>query len=179
MAATLASASDGDQPAVPESPAGSRSCGCGRSARSRSLGRGGGPGFWPQVAAIGAGYAILIALAWRRREQAVAAIEERDGVRFYVEPSSALRPVQLVRTPGLHRDRSARRATRHRLRSRPDSSGSRHSGSRRRANAIAPPAAAASAAIPASTNAGAGTGRLGEPAGDRAADRRRAQEDDE
>ncbi len=47
--------------------------------------------FAPQVAAIGAGYAILIALAWRGRENAVAAIEERDGVRFYVEPSSALR----------------------------------------------------------------------------------------
>jgi hypothetical protein len=64
--------------------------------------------FWPQVAVIGAGYAILIALLWRRREHAVAAIEERDGVRFYVEPSSAIRPVQLVRTPGLYRDRAPR-----------------------------------------------------------------------
>jgi hypothetical protein len=63
---------------------------------------------WPQVAVIGAGYAILMALFWRRREHAVAAIEERDGVRFYVEPSSALRPVQLVRTPGLYRDRAPR-----------------------------------------------------------------------
>ena len=60
---------------------------------------------WPQVAAIGAGYAILIALIWRRREDAVTAIEERDGVRFYVEPSSAFEPVKLIRTPGLHRDR--------------------------------------------------------------------------
>ena len=60
---------------------------------------------WPQVAAIGAGYAILIALMWRRRDEAVAAIEERDGVRFYVEPSSALQPVKLIRTPGLYRDR--------------------------------------------------------------------------
>lgn len=60
---------------------------------------------WPQVAAIGAGYAIAIALAWRRRESAVAAIEERDGHRFYVEPSSALEPVRLIRTPGLYRDR--------------------------------------------------------------------------
>jgi hypothetical protein len=59
----------------------------------------------PQVAAVGAGYAILNALAWRRREAAVTAIEERDGVRFYVEPSSALEPVKLVRTPGLGRDR--------------------------------------------------------------------------
>ena len=60
---------------------------------------------WPQVAAIGAGYAILIALAWRGREAAVLAIEERDGVRFYVEPSSAFAPVRLIRTPGLGRDR--------------------------------------------------------------------------
>ena len=62
--------------------------------------------FAPQIAAIGAGYAILIALAWRGRERAVAAIEERDGVRFYVEPSSAWQPVKLVRTPGLYRDRA-------------------------------------------------------------------------
>jgi hypothetical protein len=62
--------------------------------------------FAPQVAVIGAGYAILIALAWRGREHAVAAIEERDGVRFYVEPSSAFEPVNLIRTPGLYRDRA-------------------------------------------------------------------------
>ncbi|MEO8091458.1 MAG: hypothetical protein ABI726_01960 [bacterium] len=59
---------------------------------------------WPQVAAVGAGYAILVSLACRRRERAVTAIEERDGVRFYVAPSSAFAPVKLVRTPGLHRD---------------------------------------------------------------------------
>ena len=62
--------------------------------------------FAPQIAAIGAGYAILIALAWRGREQAVSAIEERDGVRFYVEPSAAWQPVRLVRTPGLYRGRA-------------------------------------------------------------------------
>jgi hypothetical protein len=61
---------------------------------------------WPQVAAIGAGYALLASLSWRFREAAVTAIEDRDGVRFYVEPTSALRPVRLVRTPGLGRDRS-------------------------------------------------------------------------
>jgi hypothetical protein len=60
---------------------------------------------FPQVTAVGAGYAILNALAWRNRERAVSAIEERDGVRFYVEPGSALQPVKLVRTPGLGRDR--------------------------------------------------------------------------
>ena len=60
---------------------------------------------FPQVAAVGAGYALLNALAWRNRERAVTAIEERDGVRFYVEPTSALEPIKLVRTPGLGRDR--------------------------------------------------------------------------
>ena len=60
---------------------------------------------FPQVPAIGAGYAIAVALSWRRREAAVTAIEERDGVRFYVEPSSGLEPLKLVRTPGLGRDR--------------------------------------------------------------------------
>ena len=62
--------------------------------------------FFPGVAAIGAGYAILVALAWRTREAAVQAIEDRDGVRFYVQPGSALRPIELVRTPGLGSDRS-------------------------------------------------------------------------
>jgi hypothetical protein len=60
---------------------------------------------FPQVAAVGAGFAILNALAWRNRERAVSAIEERDGVRFYVEASSALQPIRLIRTPGLGRDR--------------------------------------------------------------------------
>jgi hypothetical protein len=61
--------------------------------------------FFPGVAAIGAGYALIVALAWRTREAAVLAIEERDGTRFYVEPTSALSPVVLVRTPGLGRER--------------------------------------------------------------------------
>jgi hypothetical protein len=57
--------------------------------------------FFPGVAAIGAGYALLVSLAWHSREPAVLAIEQRDGVKFYVVPNSALRPIQLVRTPGL------------------------------------------------------------------------------
>jgi hypothetical protein len=61
--------------------------------------------FYPGVTAIGTGYALLVALAWRNREAAVLGIEDRDGVKFFVEPSSALRPVRLVRTPGLGRDR--------------------------------------------------------------------------
>jgi hypothetical protein len=66
----------------------------------------GGLGFiFPGVAAVGAGFALAAALMWRAREGAVAAIEERDGIRFYVEPGSALQPVRLVRTPGLRRDR--------------------------------------------------------------------------
>jgi hypothetical protein len=60
---------------------------------------------FPGVAAVGAGFALAAALTWRAREGAVAAIEERDGVRFYVEPGSALEPVKLVRTPGLRRER--------------------------------------------------------------------------
>jgi hypothetical protein len=60
---------------------------------------------FPGVAAIGAGFALAAALMWRSREGAVAAIEERDGIRFYVEPGSALQPVKLIRTPGLRRER--------------------------------------------------------------------------
>jgi len=57
----------------------------------------------PQVPAIGAGYALLVALGWRKQARAVAAIEDRDGVRFYVERSAPLGPTQLVRTPWLRR----------------------------------------------------------------------------
>jgi len=56
--------------------------------------------FQPRVAAIAAGGAIVWALAWRRQEAAVAAIEERDGVRFYVAKTSPLQPIRLIRTPG-------------------------------------------------------------------------------
>lgn len=56
--------------------------------------------FLPEVAVIGSGYALLVALAWRNRESAVLAIEGRDGVRFLVESGSAFRPVKLIRSPG-------------------------------------------------------------------------------
>jgi hypothetical protein len=56
--------------------------------------------FEPQVASIAAGFAIIWALAWRRQESAVAAIEERDGARFYVDRTSPFSPIQLIRTPG-------------------------------------------------------------------------------
>jgi hypothetical protein len=61
--------------------------------------------FFPGVAIVGAGYALLVSLAWHSHEAAVLAIEQRDGVRFYVVPNGALRPVELVRTPGLRSDR--------------------------------------------------------------------------
>lgn len=55
---------------------------------------------FPEVAVIGSGFALLVALAWRNRESAVLAIELRDGVRFLVEPGSAFKPVKLIRSPG-------------------------------------------------------------------------------
>jgi hypothetical protein len=64
--------------------------------------------FFPGVAVIGAGYALIVSLAWHTREAAVLGIEHRDGVKFYVVPTSALRPVELVRTPGLRSDRLSR-----------------------------------------------------------------------
>jgi hypothetical protein len=57
--------------------------------------------FFPSVAAVGAGYALIVSLAWHTREAAVLGIESRDGVKFYVVPTNALRPIELVRTPGL------------------------------------------------------------------------------
>jgi hypothetical protein len=54
----------------------------------------------PQIAAIATGFAIIWALSWRRQDAAVTAIEERDGVRYYVERTSPLKPIQLLRTPG-------------------------------------------------------------------------------
>jgi hypothetical protein len=55
---------------------------------------------YPQVPAIATGFAIIWSLAWRRQSAAVTAIEERDGARFYVEHTSPLDPIKLVRTPG-------------------------------------------------------------------------------
>src|SRR4051795_2031443 len=57
--------------------------------------------FLPQVAAVAAGFAIIWALAWRRQDAAVAAIEERDGFRFYIDKTPPLSPIRLVRTRGL------------------------------------------------------------------------------
>ncbi len=54
----------------------------------------------PQVPAIAAGFAIIWALSWRRQDAAVRAIEERDGVSFFVCRTSPLKPMSLERTPG-------------------------------------------------------------------------------
>jgi hypothetical protein len=54
----------------------------------------------PQIPGIGAGFAIIWALAWRRQDGAVAAIEERDGACFYVRRTSPVQPMELERTPG-------------------------------------------------------------------------------
>ena len=49
---------------------------------------------------IATGFAIIWALAWRRQDDAVSAIEERDGACFYVRRTSPVRPIALERTPG-------------------------------------------------------------------------------
>jgi hypothetical protein len=53
----------------------------------------------PQIPAMAAGFPVIWALAWRRQERAVRAIEERDGVRFFIERTSPVKPIKLVRTP--------------------------------------------------------------------------------
>lgn len=58
----------------------------------------------PQVPGIAAGFAIIWALGWRSQDRAVVAVEERDGVTFFVERSSPWAPVKLVRLPGLRRE---------------------------------------------------------------------------
>ena len=59
---------------------------------------------WPQIAAIAAGFGVIWALSWRHQDAAVSAIEERDGVTFFVDSISAVGPIKLIRTPGLRRD---------------------------------------------------------------------------
>jgi hypothetical protein len=59
----------------------------------------------PQIPGIATGFTLIWALAWRRQESAVSAIEERDGVAFFIEPSSPFRAMQLIRIPGFRRER--------------------------------------------------------------------------
>jgi hypothetical protein len=58
----------------------------------------------PQIPGLAAGFAIIWALAWRRQDAAVQAIEERDGVTFYVERTAPHHPMRLIRTPGFRRE---------------------------------------------------------------------------
>lgn len=58
----------------------------------------------PQVPGIAAGFAIIWALGWRFEDRAVVAVEERDGVTFFVERSAPWAPVKLVRLPGMRRE---------------------------------------------------------------------------
>jgi len=69
---------------------------------------GGSAFFAPQVPGIAAGFAIIWALSWRRQDAAVEAIEERDGASFYVQRTSPIRPMSLLRTPGFAASRPER-----------------------------------------------------------------------
>jgi hypothetical protein len=62
----------------------------------------------PQIPGIAAGFAIIWALSWRRQDGAVEAIEERDGAAFYVQRTSPVRPMSLLRTPGFAASRPER-----------------------------------------------------------------------
>jgi hypothetical protein len=66
----------------------------------------------PQVPAVGAGYALIGALGWRRQGSAVLAIEQRDGVQFYVEPTGPFEPTKLLRVPGYRKLESLREPAR-------------------------------------------------------------------
>jgi hypothetical protein len=57
----------------------------------------------PSVPAMATGYALLMALSWRRQSGAVEAIEHRDGVEFWLDRNSPFRPPQLLRLPGLRK----------------------------------------------------------------------------
>jgi len=61
----------------------------------------------PQVPAMVGAVTMIWALGWRRQAQAVTAIEERDGVTFFVVRTSPWRPIRLERLPGFRRERIA------------------------------------------------------------------------
>jgi MYXO-CTERM domain-containing protein len=62
---------------------------------------------FPQVPAIWTGFTLMVGLVWRKQPGAVQAIEERDGVRFYVERVSPFKPTRLMRTPGWRKNEPA------------------------------------------------------------------------
>lgn len=53
----------------------------------------------PQIPGIAVGFTVIWSLSWRHQDAAVAAIEDRDGVAFFVEATSPFRTMTLVRTP--------------------------------------------------------------------------------
>lgn len=59
--------------------------------------------FFPQVPAVAAGYALMVALWWRRQALAVEAIEGRDGAEFWFDRTSPFGPPQLLRLPGMRK----------------------------------------------------------------------------
>jgi hypothetical protein len=59
----------------------------------------------PQIPGIAAGFAIIWSFSWRNQDGAVAAIEERDGVTFYIQRTSPLRGMSLLRAPGFRSSR--------------------------------------------------------------------------
>ena len=59
--------------------------------------------FVPQVPAVAVGYALLVALIWRKQASAVEAIEHRDGVEYWFDRSSPFGGPKLVRLPGLRK----------------------------------------------------------------------------
>lgn len=60
---------------------------------------------FPSVPGVAVGFTLIWALAWRRQHAAVQAVEERDGVTFYVDRSSPVDRLQLLRLPGFRRER--------------------------------------------------------------------------
>ncbi|HEU0024138.1 MAG TPA: hypothetical protein VFQ12_05885 [Thermoleophilaceae bacterium] len=59
--------------------------------------------FFPPVPAVAVGYAVLVALLWRKQAAAVEAIEGRDGVEFWLDRSSPFGPPALLRLPGMRK----------------------------------------------------------------------------
>ena len=59
---------------------------------------------YPELPAVGTGFTIIWALAWRKQASAVKAIEGRDGARFYIDKTSPIAAIKLIRTPGFKQD---------------------------------------------------------------------------
>jgi hypothetical protein len=59
--------------------------------------------FFPPVPAVAVGYALLVALLWRKQSSAVEAIEGRDGVEFWIDRTSPFGPPRLLRLPGMRK----------------------------------------------------------------------------